>query len=199
MSKESFDFDDVLSPSSEFDGSKRRPVRPGRSLVTALVIAGVTIAVSLMISAAVSHSSWRVAGGSVRAGTGSTLFYHATHEQSLAARSDGTIYLDATANEHRVHFRVDEGVSKLLLTPYDARAAGLTQSELNYSGRALTANGEVRIAPVTIRALHFGTLTLFDVQAAVAETSLPESILGMDFLKRFDSFEMQPGKLVLRW
>ncbi len=88
---------------------------------------------------------------------------------------------------------------RLLLTLADARTAGLAKGPLSYSAKAMTADGEISVAPVLIPYFEFGTLTLFNVQAAVADASLPESILGMDFLKRFQSYDMQPGKLVLRW
>jgi aspartyl protease family protein len=166
----------------------------------ALTVAGVTIVSSLLISGAVvSRISSPSVSGLANVGTASTFFYHASHQQSLRQNSDGQIYLDAQLNDRSLHFRVDPTQSKLLLTPSAASAAGLTDGPLTYSGRAMTPDGEVRTAPVMIKYLHFGTLTLFNVQADVAESPLPESILGVDFLKRFESFEMRQGNLVLHW
>lgn len=166
----------------------------------ALTLAGMTIVSSLLISGAVvSRIPSAGAGGPANVGTVNTFFYHAMHEQSLRQSTDGEIYLDAQLNDRSLHFRVDPAQAKLLLTPSAAQVAGLTDGPLTYSGRATTADGEIRTAPVTIRYLHFGTLTLFNVHADVAESPLPESVLGMDFLTRFQSFEMRQGNLVLRW
>jgi clan AA aspartic protease (TIGR02281 family) len=196
MSKASFESDEAPPQPVEAN----RPGRPGRTLTMALVAACITVLATLAISGTVITRAPTIgAKAATHSGSSTTFFYHASNEQSFRARTDGQIYLDAKVNDRQVHFRVDQTVSRLLLTPSDARAAGLTQTALNYSGRAMTANGEVAIAPVTIQYLQLGTLTLFNVQAAVAETSLPESILGMDFLKRFDSYEMKPEKLVLHW
>jgi clan AA aspartic protease (TIGR02281 family) len=182
------------------DVPQERKSRPGRTLTMALIAAGATVALSLALAGAVvSHVPEPVGKNAPQAGNSSTLFYHSSHEQVLRRNSDGEVYLDAEVNERALHFRVEPTASKVLLTPSDARAAGLTDGSLTYSGRAMTSAGEVRTAPVTIQYLHFGSLTLFNVPAAVADTSLPDSILGTDFLKRFQSFEQRPGELVLRW
>jgi clan AA aspartic protease (TIGR02281 family) len=184
-------------------GAKRSPApvaRPGRTLAMALGAAAVMMVVSLAISGAViSHAPPPAAGKAAAAHGDTTLFYQASHEQSLRRSSDGQIYVNAEVNEHPLRFRIDATESKLLLSPSAARAAGLAEGPLTYSGRATTAAGEVRTAPVTIQYLHFNTLTLFNVPAAVADTSLPESILGMEFLKRFQGYQLLDDKLVLRW
>jgi clan AA aspartic protease (TIGR02281 family) len=181
-------------------GPQERKTRPGRTLTMALIAAGATVLLSLALAdAVVSHVPESIAKNAPPADSSSTLFYHASHEQVLRRSSDGGIYLNADVNERALRFRVDPAASAILLTPSDARAAGLSEGSLTYSGRAKTSAGEVRTAPVTIQYLHFGTLTLFNVPAAVADTSLPDSILGKDFLKRFQSFEQRSGELVLRW
>jgi len=183
--------------------AKRSPVplaRPGRTLAMALGAAAVMMLVSLGLSGVlISHAPAPAAGKAAAAHTDTTLFYKASHEQSLRRSADGRIYVDAEVNEHPLHFRIDQTESKLLMSPSAARMAGLAEGPLTYSGRAMTAAGEVRTAPVTIQYLHFNTLTLFNVPAYVADTSLPESILGMEFLKRFQSYQLLDDKLVLRW
>lgn len=200
MRKASFESDEVTRRPAESAWSKRRAARPGRTLTMALVAAGITVLATFAMSGAVNHAPSFGASAAAHSGSTTTLFYHATNEQSFLASADGQIYFDAKVNDHRLHFRVDQKVPKLLLTLADARTAGLAKDSLTYSGRAMTADGEIPVAPIMIPYLEFGTLTLFNVQAVVADsTSLSESILGMDFLKRFQSYDMQPGKLVLRW
>jgi len=180
--------------------SARTPVRPGRTLGFALSAAGATIVMSLLLSGAVSSRISSLGGNTPsRSGASTTLFYHPTHEQTFRGNPDGQVYLDAKANGHPLRFRVDGTVPNVLLSPDDARAAGLVSGAMNYSGSTTTTIGVVRTAPATIPYMQFGTLTLFNVEAVIADAPIPESILGAGFLKRFPSFELRQGDLVLRW
>ncbi|HUN47584.1 MAG TPA: TIGR02281 family clan AA aspartic protease [Stellaceae bacterium] len=180
------------------DGEAARQARrAGRTLKLAFVAVGVTVVATLVMSAGVI--SRLPSTGTAHAGATSSLFYHATSERSIPASADGQIHTEAKINDRHIHFRVDQAETQLLLTLNDARAAGLTKSALDYSQRVKTSAGEAPAAPVLIPYMQFGTLTLFNVKAVVVDASLPESILGTEFLGRFQSFEMLPGKMVLRW
>jgi clan AA aspartic protease (TIGR02281 family) len=54
------------------------------------------------------------------------------------------------------------------------------------------------MAPVTLREIRIGQLSLYDVPAAVLE-NLNISLLGMSFLSRLQSYEMREGKLTISW
>ena len=54
--------------------------------------------------------------------------------------------LAAEVNGAPVRFLVDTGASLVFLTPDDARAAGLTPRDLDYTQRVDTCNGTVRAA-----------------------------------------------------
>jgi aspartyl protease family protein len=110
----------------------------------------------------------------------------------------GHVILDAAVNGAPVRFLVDTGASYVTLTAADARAAGLSLRQLAFNQRASTANGEVRIATVSLRAIRLGQLTIEDVPAAVIE-NLKLSLLGMSFLSRLQSYEMRGGKLTISW
>jgi aspartyl protease family protein len=110
----------------------------------------------------------------------------------------GHIVLDAVVNGAPVRFLVDTGASFVILTPADARAAGLNPRQLAFNEHASTANGEVRIATVTLREISLGQLSIDDVPAAVIE-HLNVSLLGMSFLNRLQSYEMRNGKLTIAW
>ena len=84
------------------------------------------------------------------------------------------------------------------LTPADAVAAGISRSSLSFTGRASTANGVVRVAPVTLREVRLGQFSVENVSAAVVE-NLQTSLLGMSFLKRVQSYEMRDGALTIAW
>jgi aspartyl protease family protein len=115
-----------------------------------------------------------------------------------AADPAGHIVVDAVVNGAPMRMLVDTGASFVTLTQADARAAGISPGELMFNQRASTANGTVRMAPVTLREVRIGQLSLDDVRAAVLE-NLNVSLLGMSFLGRLQSYEMRDGKLTITW
>ena len=115
------------------------------------------------------------------------------------AGASGHVMLKAEVNGSPVRFMLDTGASFVTLTPEAAEAAGLTPSALRFSESVSTANGVVRVAPVRLREMRLGQLTVEDVDAVVVETPLPISLLGMSFLKRLDSYGMRDGAFVINW
>ena len=134
---------------------------------------------------------------SVAAGPAEAL---AAPPNTLVYRADarGHVLLDAAVNGAPVRFLVDTGASYVTLTPADARAAGLSPRQLDFNERVSTANGEVRIATVTLRGIRLGQYSVENVPAAVLK-NLDVSLLGMSFLKRLRSYEMRDGKLTIDW
>ena len=120
--------------------------------------------------------------------------------RTLVYRADrrGHFTLTATVNGAPTRFVVDTGASLVALTLDDARAAGIGRSELVFNQLTQTANGRVRFAPVTLREVRIGQLSIENVPAAVIE-NLDQSLLGMSFLKRLKSFEMREGALTISW
>jgi aspartyl protease family protein len=114
------------------------------------------------------------------------------------ANERGHVVLDAAVNGAPVRMLVDTGASLMTLTPADARAAGISPAGLVFSGRVQTANGTARMAPVTLREIRIGQLSIYDVPAAVLE-NLNVSLLGMSFLGRLQGYEMRDGKLTVSW
>ena len=110
----------------------------------------------------------------------------------------GHVVIDAVVNGASMRMLVDTGASFVTLTPADARAAGLSPHQLVFDARASTANGVVRMAPVTLRDIRLGQLSIGEVPAAVIE-NLGVSLLGMSFLNRLRSYEMRDGKLTITW
>lgn len=120
--------------------------------------------------------------------------------RTLVYRADrrGHFSLTATVNSAPTRFVVDTGASLIALTLDDARAAGIGRSELVFNQLTQTANGPVRFAPVMLREVRIGQLSIENVAAAVIE-NLDQSLLGMSFLKRLKSFEMREGALTISW
>jgi aspartyl protease family protein len=115
-----------------------------------------------------------------------------------AANERGHVVLDAAVNGAPVRMLVDTGASLVTLTPADARAAGINAASLVFSGRVQTANGATRMAPVNLREIRIGQLSIYDVPAGVLE-HLNVSLLGMSFLSRLQGYEMRDGKLTISW
>jgi aspartyl protease family protein len=114
------------------------------------------------------------------------------------ANEQGPVVLDDAVNGIPVRMLVDTGASLVTLTLADARAAGINPTSLAFSGRVQTANGTTRMAPVTLREIRIGQLSIYDVHAAVLE-NLNVSLLGMSFLSRLQGYEMRDGKLTITW
>lgn len=96
-----------------------------------------------------------------------------------------------------ITFLVDTGASEIVLSQRDAARAGINVAALDYSGRAQTANGIVRTAPVTLDVMRLGSITDTNVRAVVNEGDIGASLLGMSYLNRYQSIEIQGGRMIL--
>ncbi len=186
--------------------TEQEPLEPdpsaGRLLRrTVRIAAGALVASGLIAWMLVSHMPVSApAGPAARKSAGSsTLFYHASNQMSFRGGGDGRYYVDAEMNENKIRFVVDPGTPTVMLSLDDARTAGIDTGKLSFSTSVVTPDGETRVASVMIPMLTLKQLTLFNVKGTVAEGSLSTSVLGLDFLKRFDSYTMRDGELVLRW
>jgi len=123
--------------------------------------------------------------------------------------SDGTVELRSGRNGHyeaRVDINgralpvmVDTGASLVVLTYEDAQAAGVYVKPSDFTQPVSTANGTSRVAPVTLRQVSIGDITVRNVQAAVADRGLlKQTLLGMSFLSRLQRVDMRDGVMVLK-
>lgn len=119
-----------------------------------------------------------------------TLVYH--------ANTQGHVIIEAGVNGAPIRFMLDTGATAVALSARDAAAAGISRYQLDFSRRAETANGDVRVAPVNLREIRLGQLSVDDVQAVVID-NLEVSLLGQTFLKRLQSYEMRDGVLTITW
>ena len=77
-------------------------------------------------------------------------------------------------------------------------ALDLSPHSLDFSAPVQTANGIARVAPVTLDRIRVEDITVRNVPAAVAEKGvLGTNLLGMSFLGRLKSFQIQGNELVL--
>lgn len=111
--------------------------------------------------------------------------------------TDGHFYLTLKLNDAPVTFMVDTGASQIVLTKNDAKRAGIDMDGLAYIGRAMTANGEVRTAPVRLDTVALGTITDTNLPAQVNEGQMGQSLLGMTYLQRWQKIEISRDGLIL--
>ena len=116
---------------------------------------------------------------------------------SLRRYRDGHFYAILHVNEKPVRFIVDTGASDMVLSERDAKAVGINLEDLVFFGRAQTANGEVRTAPVSIDRIRLGERTFRNVRASVNGGELDISLLGNSFLNRLAKIEISGNTMVL--
>jgi aspartyl protease family protein len=110
---------------------------------------------------------------------------------------DGHYYLTLAVNGAPIEFVVDTGASDIVLSHDDADRIGLQLDELMYVGRAMTANGEVRTAPVRLDRVALGPISDDHVPAWVNEGDMTRSLVGMAYLQRWRHIEITGGELIL--
>lgn len=110
---------------------------------------------------------------------------------------DGHYYLTLEINDAAVRFVIDTGATDMVLTKKDAERVGLVIDDLAFVGRAMTANGEVRVAPVWLDKVTLGPISDANVPASVNSGEMGISLLGMSYLQRFERIEISGGQLVL--
>jgi aspartyl protease family protein len=119
-------------------------------------------------------------------------------EVRLKADPRGHFVFDAAVNDRPAAFMADTGATFVVLTYEDASRLGLSPHSLDFTGLAQTANGVARVAPVMLDRVRVEDITVRNVPAVVAEKgALATNLLGMSFLSRLKSFQMQGSELVL--
>jgi aspartyl protease family protein len=117
----------------------------------------------------------------------------------LSENSDGAFAVIGSVNGTPVQFMIDTGASDIVLSPDDAKRAGIDADALRYAGGIETANGEGRGAPYTVDKLEVGPIKLLNVPVTINGAKMRNSLLGMAFLRRMKSFEMSGRELTLRY
>ena len=118
---------------------------------------------------------------------------------TVDGRGSDQFLVRATVNGVELDFLIDSGASYIVLSPDAAAQAGYRASQLRFTGRASTANGDVRLAPVTLRELRIGQYSQSGVEAVVNAAPMPVSLLGMSFLSRLEKWEAEGDRLNLYW
>jgi aspartyl protease family protein len=121
------------------------------------------------------------------------------HEMVLTESEGGNFYIMGEANGVRVRFLIDTGASDTVLSPADAASLGIDVRALDFSKVYSTANGLGRGASYMLDELSVGPVAISPMPVSVNEAEMGSSLLGMTFLRRFRSFEIQGRRLILRY
>jgi len=120
-------------------------------------------------------------------------------EVRIRKRLDGHFTAITEVNGKSISMIVDTGASTIVLTPEDAKKAGIDVSGLTYRVPVITANGRTVAARVRLDKVGIGPLDRQKVDALVAQPgALTQSLLGMSFLSRLRSYEFSGDFLTLR-
>lgn len=121
----------------------------------------------------------------------------ATGQVQVPRANDGHYYLTLTINGEPVDFLIDTGASDMVLTRDDAARVGIDLANLAYMGRANTANGTVRTAPVALERVELGPVLDRNVRAWVNQGEMDQSLLGMAYMRRWEKIEITGDALIL--
>lgn len=99
---------------------------------------------------------------------------------------DGHYYLGLNINGADITLMADTGASGIVFSKADAQSLGIDIANLRYLGTAMTANGEVRTARVTLDTITLGPFSDANITAFVNDGEMDGSLLGMEYLGRFN-------------
>ena len=118
---------------------------------------------------------------------------------TLPADSQGHFFVEPTVNGTRLRMMIDTGASLVVLSREEARQIGINPAAADFATRAATANGVVLVAPVVLKEVAIGEVTVRNVPAAVfPDNKLQIGLLGMSFLSKLSHFGVAGGRLVLK-
>ncbi len=117
----------------------------------------------------------------------------------IELNSDNQFMLEAKVNGKTIRFVVDTGANITTLSLRDAKKVGFRKSSLKFNRISITAGGEIRVAAVKLEKIVIGKLTVRDLYVHVNKVPMPISLLGMNFLRRLESYEVRDDKLVMRY
>lgn len=112
---------------------------------------------------------------------------------------DDGFVANAEVNGQAFQMLVDSGAATIVLRQTDAEKAGIDVTRMTFDTPLKTANGTSYLAPIRLKSVRIGQLSVDDVEALVAKPgTLNESLLGMSFLRRLTSYQVAGDFITLR-
>jgi len=120
-------------------------------------------------------------------------------EVIVSRRLGGEFVLPVTIANARVAMLFDTGATTVVLRAEDAAKVGIDTRALKFDVDVVTANGSASAAEVALDRVAVGPIVARNVAALVARKgALGQSLLGMSFLERLQSYSVERGRLVLK-
>jgi aspartyl protease family protein len=93
---------------------------------------------------------------------------------------------------------VDTGATRIALTFEDAERLGLRPHSSDFTLTTQTANGTARAAPVTLDSVRIGDVEVSNLRGSISpQGKMHVTLLGMEFIRKLERFEMRGRKLIL--
>jgi aspartyl protease family protein len=108
-----------------------------------------------------------------------------TGQLVIPRAADGHYYPRLQIAGQEITFMADTGATSVTLSSEDARKLGIDLGSLAYVNRAMTANGPVQTAQVTLQDVTLGPFHDATIRANVTQGDVGLSLLGMEYLGRF--------------
>ncbi len=174
---------------------------PGRTNLRQMLRHGAIwagIILVLVLGATYSEELMGVAGRVKAKFSGAYPVATAARELVVTQDAGGGFYVMGKVNGGLVRFLVDTGATDTVLTPDDARRVGIETAGLRFNQSAETANGTGYGAAYTADSVEVGSIRFTDVPVTINQAPMSNSLLGMSFLKRLESFQVQGDRLYLK-
>ena len=115
----------------------------------------------------------------------------------LQRNADGHFYADVLVNGTTLHMLVDTGASVIALSREDAQAASIATSIGMNDVVGEGASGEVKGEYARLDNVGLGPLSAQRLDAVILDSG-GQSLLGQNFLSKFDSVQIEGDRMILR-
>lgn len=114
----------------------------------------------------------------------------------IARSADGLFYVSARINDTPIRFVVDTGANLVVLTPQDAKRAGVESG--GDAANIDTAAGSSQMPRVVIQKVVIANLQAANIDAAIMHSGLKVSLLGQNMLARLGVITMSGDELSIQ-
>jgi aspartyl protease family protein len=115
----------------------------------------------------------------------------------LVRQDDGHFWVRANINGRETDLMVDSGASTTAINAKTANEAKLALDPVDQSVELETANGIVRARTATVKSMTIGDVQINDHDVVVAEAFGDTNVVGMNFLDKFDSWNVSGDVMLL--
>lgn len=121
-----------------------------------------------------------------------------TGEMMVERQRDGHFWIMTQINGQNLPMMVDTGASMVVLSKKDAKRIGINLDKLRFTGSSSTANGRVAFARTRLNTFQIGHVEFENFVVSINGGEMNGSLLGLDALDKFKSYEMRGDTMILR-